>query len=30
MNDEDTTLSLAGLFAMLGLLAVGGGNGIFP
>jgi chromate transporter len=30
MSDEDPTLDLAGLFAMLGLLAVGGGNGIFP
>ncbi len=30
MNDDNTTLSLAGLFAMLGLLAVGGGNGVFP
>ena len=30
MSNDDTTLSLAGIFAMLGLLAVGGGNGIFP
>jgi chromate transporter len=30
MSDEDPTLDIAGVFAMLGLLAVGGGNGIFP